>query len=700
MKRLFLILLLCVPCLLQAGIIVTKNNSNIDNVTNIIIGETEITYEQDGLAKSISKDEVSAILYDDGRYEEIQTINMQNSKALYENNNYTNHSAPNQVYSLQWYFGRGEKIYYREGSTQVACNVMAYGNNKGGAYKIDHACDSIRIEYRVFYNNQAIEPDWKYLGTTPFARLTNSAQQNPFFSVDFNYSKMDPLVIDDVHLSAKIEFRLSKEGYKPTIITPIVIFDKPDYSNIYYILFLKPLKPLRGKEASKSMNKETNDSPSNTSIIMDPSDASSPKKIIPQICYTEGKNVYDAVYKEGQIQAVRRGYSKAQAISIAGEFAEQAKQKAIDECYESIVVHDEEFALGSSRAGNASESFFEIYELSSSAKQMMPQACTDEGKKVYDAAYAEAEAKALRQGYSKSQAKTVASEAAEKAKKKAIDECFDKVVNQGQDYYSADDITASEEIKSQEAKAKEEAKIQEAKKKEDANAREAEAKRLEEKRMKQAADSIKAAKETKKHAVKEKSKKTKPAAESESGEKSKKMLVGLSFGAGVPIAQWYRKYDKNLYDGYSFGIDGQISLDLAFPTSRKFAMGFYIAGGGGLAFRNQYTESDGNKHKYANNELNYKATAGLLMVMGDFTNKGAFLLGLGAGYGQVGNRFMDPIIPVEARFGGVFKNGFYFSIDAAISPMNLTPYNDFYVEPSIRFGYNFGNLIASKNKVK
>ena len=68
MKRIIIFLLLCNPLFLQAGIIVTKSDGNLEDVSNITVGKTEITYKQDGEIKSINRDEVSAVLYDNGKY--------------------------------------------------------------------------------------------------------------------------------------------------------------------------------------------------------------------------------------------------------------------------------------------------------------------------------------------------------------------------------------------------------------------------------------------------------------------------------------------------------------------------------------------------------------------------------------------------------------------------------------------------------
>lgn len=72
MKKLFILFSL-LPMILHAGIIMKHSGDKLEDITIISETETEITYiAPDGQEASISKSEVSAVLYDDGRYEEIQ----------------------------------------------------------------------------------------------------------------------------------------------------------------------------------------------------------------------------------------------------------------------------------------------------------------------------------------------------------------------------------------------------------------------------------------------------------------------------------------------------------------------------------------------------------------------------------------------------------------------------------------------------
>jgi len=440
MKRIIIFLLLCNPLFLQAGIIVTKSDGNLEDVSNITVGKTEITYKQDGEIKSINRDEVSAVLYDNGKYEEIKSIEEVEEEETQQNNTIVTTTTSD--------ISDNNRIY----------NVLAFGTMAMNFYVRNEEYDGARVEWRVVSNTSEVaNTDYQYLGTTPFAYATSGSYDyiKSMYKKAAGFLAEQPLIIDGMTAKntskVKIEFRVTKEGYEPLICTPI---RKIEFVGLFLYLPLNKLKPLKEGVAPMASTDalQTSSAVAITAAganTEEPSSTTDANRIIPQICSTEGKNVYDATYKEGMAQSMRRGYSKSQASIIANEFAEQAKQKAIDECYETIVVRDEEFALGTSNANAIiSGSLFTLYPLSETSKQIIPQACYDEGKKAYDAAYEEAEAKALRQGYSKSQAKTVAGEAGEKAKKSAIDDWYKKLVIIGIDYNPTEVRT----IKDREAK--------------------------------------------------------------------------------------------------------------------------------------------------------------------------------------------------------------------------------------------------------
>lgn len=72
MKKSFLLAFAALlPLFMMAGVIIPKNGENMEGVSNIVIGQTEVTYTLDGEQKSLPLAEVHAVLLDDGSYREI-----------------------------------------------------------------------------------------------------------------------------------------------------------------------------------------------------------------------------------------------------------------------------------------------------------------------------------------------------------------------------------------------------------------------------------------------------------------------------------------------------------------------------------------------------------------------------------------------------------------------------------------------------
>lgn len=152
------------------------------------------------------------------------------------------------------------------------------------------------------------------------------------------------------------------------------------------------------------------------------------KKTIPQKCYNEASKVYKAVYDETFKKALQQGYSKMQAYNIADDEARIAKQKVLDECYETIVVKGESYRAVEPVISE--EEPTSIQKTPKPAKNVTPKECYAEGNKAFNRVYKEAVNKALQLGYSKSQAYKIASDEAQEAKTKAIEECSNRLANE------------------------------------------------------------------------------------------------------------------------------------------------------------------------------------------------------------------------------------------------------------------------------
>ena len=162
-------------------------------------------------------------------------------------------------------------------------------------------------------------------------------------------------------------------------------------------------------------------------------------------------------------------------------------------------------------------------------------------------------------------------------------------------------------------------------------------------------------------------------------ERDYKTLKGLSFGVGLPI---------ECRDLPGMGLSANIGYDCAYPINDKFALGFYLTGGGGFW---------GEFEKYSNvdnTHITFRLTAGLMMQIGDPQDK-PWLVGVApcTGFGLYD---MDIVLPVEVRFGKFITDRWYImgEITYHASLANETAC----IEPAIRVGYNFGRKIKVKKE--
>ena len=105
MKKLIVLVLVLLPMLLNAGVIVKKSGEQIDDVSIKSVNDSIVNYtSSSGKKHSIAKSELSAILYDDGRYEEIkQQIKVVeeptlDSESIISKENHTKNSISQDLY--------------------------------------------------------------------------------------------------------------------------------------------------------------------------------------------------------------------------------------------------------------------------------------------------------------------------------------------------------------------------------------------------------------------------------------------------------------------------------------------------------------------------------------------------------------------------------------------------------------------------
>jgi hypothetical protein len=157
----------------------------------------------------------------------------------------------------------------------------------------------------------------------------------------------------------------------------------------------------------------------------------------------------------------------------------------------------------------------------------------------------------------------------------------------------------------------------------------------------------------------------------EKAERDYTTLKGLSFGIGLPF---------ECRDLPGMGATLNIGYDCAYPVNDRFAMGFYLTGGGG--FWGEYKRYSSVDHCH----VTFRLTAGLMMQIGDLANR-PFLLGVApcTGFGLYDT---DMVLPVEVRFGKYVTDRWYvmgeLTCHASLAGETAT------VEPAVRVGYNFG----------
>jgi hypothetical protein len=149
----------------------------------------------------------------------------------------------------------------------------------------------------------------------------------------------------------------------------------------------------------------------------------------------------------------------------------------------------------------------------------------------------------------------------------------------------------------------------------------------------------------------------------------RKAFVGLNLTVGVPMTM-YCGWVTYIED-FGAGISPKLGLDIAWPVSDKFAIGFYTT----IGYNIPFTGFGG---------ANYKA--GILIHVGDINNR-PFIFGLAlcSGMTVANARFL----PIELRFGRVLAERFYITGNLN---MGVPLDESFMIEPGISLGWRLGKL--------
>ncbi len=245
MKRLFIICALF-PLVVQADIIVTRSNGNIEDVKVVSMTPENVLYTQNGQAKSIPSGDVDGVLYDDGRYvsppkKSQEPQNFSGSVETSGNNNDWNDGSDisgnmqmnGYEYNQNTFSGGGEYVENR-GTNEF--NILAYGKPILNFYTVDHDYDGAKVEYRAITRSNP-NPEFEYLGTTPFAYVTET-EAKVLSALDKKVANIIQVRPLSAEKGAKLEFRISKNG-NSIIVSPMV---KVDFGGRIIALPLNKLK--------------------------------------------------------------------------------------------------------------------------------------------------------------------------------------------------------------------------------------------------------------------------------------------------------------------------------------------------------------------------------------------------------------------------------------------------------------------------
>lgn len=189
------------------------------------------------------------------------------------------------------------------------------------------------------------------------------------------------------------------------------------------------------------------------------------------------------------------------------------------------------------------------------------------------------------------------------------------------------------------------------------------------------------------------------------------VFLGLNFTLGVPMTMPYREYtdrrnhygySANDYYDYSFGkgIGWNIGMDIAFPLSERFALGFYMNFGQQFVwydchfhylyeevdlYSNYYSE-ERDSYSYNDQITSFEIKLGLLMLVGNLNSR-PFIIGIAP--------FTGYPFPLELRIGRMLSKHFYITgnVNVRIPPL---VWDTFMIEPSITLGWHFGDRIKMK----
>ena len=148
------------------------------------------------------------------------------------------------------------------------------------------------------------------------------------------------------------------------------------------------------------------------------------------------------------------------------------------------------------------------------------------------------------------------------------------------------------------------------------------------------------------------------------------------------------------YNGQrDFGIGAclKLGIDISWPLSDKFAIGFYLNAGPNITYTpvSEYSYYVSSFY-YTSVDFGFDVKAGILMLIGELNNR-PFIIGVSpsfTGYNMTGG---DGYLPLELRFGKVLGERFYITGNLNMGIPFYSPCA-FMIEPGIALGWRLGKL--------
>lgn len=171
---------------------------------------------------------------------------------------------------------------------------------------------------------------------------------------------------------------------------------------------------------------------------------------------------------------------------------------------------------------------------------------------------------------------------------------------------------------------------------------------------------------------------------------SRKAFFGLNVTFGVPMTMPYYYGGYGSWDNIGAGITPKLGMDIAWPLSNTFALGFYLNAGPNFTWNDHYSsfyDSYGYLHTtyYSSFEMGFDVKIGLLIFAGDIINR-PFIFGIAPCTGFNMTTYQS-YLPLELRFGRVLGKRFYITGNLN---MGIPIDGAFMIEPGIAFGWRLG----------